>query len=72
MNNGCNLVVNGGGVTPDSYVHSLDIMESPQCQVMFECTPKYAVGDERFIDMAGVYEDKSLDSIIIPFRGLEN
>lgn len=71
MNNGCNLVVNGGGVTPDSYVETLDIHESPQCQAMFEVTPGYAVGDARFIDMRGILTDKSLDKIIVPFRGLE-
>ncbi|VVB50674.1 Uncharacterised protein [uncultured archaeon] len=71
MNNGCNLVVNGGGVTPDAYVNTLDIHESPQCQAMFEITPRYAVGDARFIDMTGVLTDKSLDQIIVPFRGLE-
>jgi hypothetical protein len=71
MSNGCNLVINGGGVTPDAFVVSLDIMESPQCQAIFEITPEYPVGDCRFIDMKGVYEDKSLDDIIEPFKGLE-
>ncbi len=71
MNNGCYLVVNGGGCTPDSYVTSLDIMESPQSQVLFEITEKYAVGDSRFIDMTGVLQDKSLDRIIKPFECLE-
>jgi len=71
MNNGCYLIVNGGGVTPDSYVNTLDIYESPQCQVMFEITEKYPVGDSRFIEMTGVAKDKELDKIIVPYENLE-
>jgi hypothetical protein len=72
LNNGCNLVVNGGGLPPDAFVTSMDIMETPQCQALFEITPEYAVGDRRFIDMTGVFKDTSLDKIIVPFKGLED
>lgn len=71
MNNGCYLIVNGGGVTPDSYVNTMDIMESPQSQVMFEITEKYAVGDSRFIEMSGVAKEAKLDKIIVPYENLE-
>jgi len=71
MNNNCTLVVNGGGVVPDAYVNTMDIHESPQCQALFEITEKHAVGDQRFIDMEGIMSDKSLDRIIVPFKGLE-
>lgn len=71
MNNGCYLIVNGGGVTPNAFVNTMDIMESPQSQVMFEMTEKYPVGDARFIEMTGVAKEKELDRIIVPYENLE-
>lgn len=70
LSNGAFLIVNGPGTPPDPFAESLNIMEGPQDQVMFETTKEYAVGDLRFIDMAGTATDKSLDEIIEPWKGL--
>jgi hypothetical protein len=70
LSNGSFLVINGSAQPPDSYANTLDIVESRQVQVMFETTADHAVGDLRFIDMSASSHDRSLDSLIIPFPGL--
>jgi hypothetical protein len=70
LSNGAFLIVNGPGTPPDMFAESIDIMEGPQDQIMFETTEDYAVGDLRFIDMAGTANNKSLDKIIEPWMGL--
>lgn len=73
MPNGTHLITNGALVPPNSFAQSLNIMESQQIQVVFETTPNFAVGDFRFINVtaSNSTKDKSLDSIIEPFKGLD-
>lgn len=69
MPNNAFLIVNGPGTPPDSFAQTLNIMEAPQNQVMFETTEEYAVGDNRFIDMTGTAKDETLDEIVRPWPG---
>ena len=68
--NGAYLILNGALTPPNSYAQSLNIMEAPQIQVMWESVPDYPVGDFRMINVSGSEKDKSLDKIIKPFSGL--
>lgn len=70
LSNGSFLIVNGPGTPPDPFAESIDILEGPQDQIMFEATAEYAVGDLRFIDMTGSDKNKELDKIIEPWKGL--
>ncbi len=71
--NGTHLITNGALVPPNSFAQSLNIMESQQIQVVFETTPDHPVGDLRFINITSVdlKENKKLDDIIEPFKGLD-
>jgi hypothetical protein len=69
--NGAFLIMNGPLVPPNSFAQTLGIMKSPQNQVMWESTPDFAVGDQRFINAAGAESDASLDKIITPFIGID-
>lgn len=73
LTNGTHLITNGALVPPNSFAQTLNIMESPQIQVLFESTPDFPVGDLRFINITAnnANKDKSLDSIIEPFAGLD-
>lgn len=70
LTNRTHLVVNGALTPPNSFAQSLNIMEAPQVQVMWEATPKHPVGDFRLIDVSDSRDDKALDKIIQPFKGL--
>lgn len=47
--NGAYLITNGALVPPGGFAQSLNIMEAPQTQVMWETTSAYPVGDFRFV-----------------------
>lgn len=64
------LILNGALTPPNSYAQSLNIMEAPQIQVMWEAVPEHPVGDFRMVDVSRSSEDKTLDKIIVPFKGL--
>lgn len=64
------LILNGALTPPNSYAQSLNIMEAPQIQVMWEAVPGHPVGDFRMIDVSKSVNDTTLDKIIRPFRGL--
>lgn len=64
------LITNGALTPPNSFAQSLNIMEAPQVQVMWEAVPEHPVGDFRMIDVSRSAEDSSLDKIIQPFKGL--
>lgn len=64
------LILNGALTPPNSYAQSLNIMEAPQIQVMWEAVPEHPVGDFRMIDVSRSSEDSSLDKVIKPFQGL--
>jgi len=69
--NGTYLFLNGPLVPPNSFAQTLSIMRSPQDQVIWETTEKFAVGDQRFINAQGAESDASLDAVIQPFRGID-
>lgn len=69
--NGAYIIMNGALVPPNPYAQTLGIMKSPQNQVIWESTEGFAVGDQRFINCSGAETDKSLDSYIAPFEGIE-
>lgn len=64
------LILNGALTPPNSFAQSLNIIESPQIQVMWESVPEHPVGDFRMIDVSHSATDRSLDKIIKPFPGL--
>lgn len=64
------LIVNGALTPPNTFAQSLNIMEAPQIQVMWEAVPNHPVGDSRMIDVSKSANDKNLDKIIVPFKGL--
>lgn len=64
------LILNGALTPPNSFAQSLNIMEAPQIQVMWEATPTHPVGDFRMIDVSNSADRKELDKIILPFNGL--
>jgi hypothetical protein len=70
--NGAFLFLNGPLVPPNSFAQTFSIMRSPQNQVMWETTEKFAVGDQRFINAEGAEKDATLDKIIQPFRSIED
>lgn len=70
LTNGSYLILNGALVPPNSYAQSLNIMEAPQVQVLWEATPQHPVGDFRMINVAESATMSKLDKIIIPFKGL--
>lgn len=66
--NGAYLITNGAGVPPGGFAQSLNIMEAPQTQVMWESVPDYPVGDFRFITAS----PKGKLGLIKPFLTLED
>lgn len=69
LNNGTELVINGTMSGIDSFAQSIGIVNNMPCQVMFEATEKYAVGDVRFVKMIEADDMEELDKIITPFEG---
>ena len=69
LNNGTELVINGTMSGIDPFAQSIGIVKNLPCQVMFEATEKYAVGDVRFVKMKEADDDEELDKIITPFEG---
>lgn len=47
--NGSYLITNGALIPPGSYAQSLNIMEAPMTQVLWETTKEHPVGDFRFV-----------------------
>lgn len=69
LNNGTELVINGTMSGIDPFAQSIGIVKNNPCQVMFEATEKYPVGDVRFVKLQEADDNDELDSIIIPFKG---
>lgn len=67
--NGSYLIINGSIVPPNAYAQSINIMESPQVQILWESTMDYPVGDFRLIDISGSENKAKFDKIIKPFSG---
>jgi hypothetical protein len=66
--NGAYLITNGALVPPGGFAQSLNIMEAPQTQVIWETTKAYPVGDFRFITV----DQNIKDSQIKAFEGLDD
>ena len=64
LQNGTKLINNGCLVGTDPYAQSLGIITSTPAQILFECTPEFAVGDIRIIYVSSADEDSSLDKLI--------
>lgn len=71
LNNGAFLIVNGALTPPNTFAQSLNIMENPQTQVMWESTEKNAVGDFRIIIVNQCALKPELEQIIKPFKELD-
>lgn len=65
---GAYLITNGALIPPNGYAQSLNILEAPQTQVLWETTHEYPVGDFRFITAS----QKVKDCQIKPFLGLDD
>lgn len=69
--NGSVMLTNGALIEPDQYAVSIGLTETQTGQYLFESVPGYAIGDARFIRVRDKQDkDKSLDSIITPWKGL--
>jgi hypothetical protein len=64
---GTAIVVNGCLSGADPYAQSLGIFTSNPTQQLFEVTKEHAIGDIRFIQVAGADKVTSMDAIIKPF-----
>lgn len=67
--NGTVLLINGTLSGADPYVQSIGIFSNEPTQMLFEVTPGHAVGDIRFIRLAGADPKKELENIIEPLKG---
>lgn len=70
LSNGAHLLLNGALTPPNAFAQTLNIMEAPQVQVMWESIPGFPVGDVRFVDCNGSAGKSQLDQIIVPFKEL--
>lgn len=71
LSNGCVLIGNGALPPPDDFAVSIGAVESNNGQWIFESVEGYAVGDMRLIRCGNQYDkDETLDTIIMPFKGL--
>ena len=69
LNNNTSLVINGSMSGIDPFCQSIGILTNNPCQVMFEATEEYAVGDVRFVKLLQADSMEELDNIITPFEG---
>ena len=69
LDNGVELIINGTGSGTDAYAQSLGIMNSNPCQVLFEATEDYVVGDFRKVFLRDADDNLSYDKVIIPYDG---
>lgn len=67
LQNGCFLMVNGCLSGTDPFAQSIGIFSNNPTQVIFEATPKHAVGDVRMIQVKSADNNAELDKIIKPF-----
>lgn len=69
LNNGTDLVINGSLSGIDPFCQSIGLFKNNPCQVMFEATEEYPVGDVRVVRLQCADELEELDKIIQPFEG---
>lgn len=71
LSNGSVILTNGSLIPVDEYAVSLGMLESNAGQMLFESTPNFAMGDNRFIRVGKEQdEDGSLDAIIASWKCL--
>lgn len=64
---GTTLVINGSGSGVDTYAQSIGYTANNPCQVLFESTPDYAVGDFRIIRLKDADKESRYEQIITPY-----
>lgn len=69
LDNGVEVLVNGTLSGTDPFAQSIGIMHNNPAQQIFEVTPKYRVGDVRFVRVKDADNDTSLEKIIKPLKG---
>jgi hypothetical protein len=69
MDNGCTLLVNGTLSGADPFCQAISIFSNNPTQLICEVTKAHAVGDMRMVQLRAADNDKSLDSIISPYKG---
>jgi hypothetical protein len=69
LDNGTELVINGTGSGTDSFAQSLGIMNNNPCQVVFEATEDYVVGDFRKVFLKDADTNMAYDKLIKPYDG---
>ena len=67
LDNGVELIINGTGSGTDSYAQSIGILNSNPCQVLFESTEDYVVGDFRKVFLRDADTVMSYDNVIAPY-----
>lgn len=64
------LLTNGCLIPPDPYAISIGYNSTKNGQYLWESTPKYLVGDSRFLEVNKMTDkDSSFDKLIIPWNG---
>lgn len=68
LDGGVELIINGTGSGLDPYARSIGITSNNPCQVIFEATPDYVVGDFRKVYLKDADNDTRFDKIITPYN----
>lgn len=66
---GTDLIINGTGSGTDPYAEGLGYFRTKACQVMWETTEDFAVGDFRRVDLDDASQDRKYEKIIVPYTG---
>jgi hypothetical protein len=69
LDNGAELIINGTGSGTDNFAQSIGILSNNPCQVIFEATEDYVVGDFRKVFLKDADSDEYYDKIIQPYDG---
>jgi hypothetical protein len=67
--NGVHVVINGCLIGLDSYGQGLGIPDTRPSQHLWEMTPKFAFGDNRFLEVQSADGEKDFEKIIRPYKG---
>ena len=70
LDNGVALLINGNLSGVDEFCQSIGILKGNIIQQIFEVTKKYPVGDIRFVELSEADNNKELEKIIKPIKGL--
>ena len=69
LDNGVDLAINGTLSGTDGFAQSIGILSNNPCQSTFEITPKYKLGDMRFVRLQEADDKKELEKIVEPLLG---